>query len=303
MTPAWTVTLTPKSSCACSPSATGQSLPHPQPPAPPRQTLLYSQSWAPVPPQQRCAVHTAAALRSDLGPDPSPRGPSRLDPRALGALFAFGAVVGPLVDGIHNQAILVYETLPVALGPEGGPGLRTSLLIPPLLGVAYAVIGGALPALVSSVIPGALVPRPTPFLPRALAPLPRAVAAVLSTCAIIKLSELLVVAALPAPSPLLILFAAAVAQWYLLDGRPAILALALVVAIGGPLCELPLMAAGCWHYLSPDYWPLAAVGFGPEQLPGSAWAGLLSLTAPCYFAVTTDAVALGDYFARQVEEE
>ena len=52
----------------------------------------------------------------------------------------------------------------------------------------------------------------------------------------------------------------------------------------GPLCELLLMAAGCWHYLSPICWPLAAVGFGPEQLPGSAWAGLLSLTAPCYSA-------------------
>ena len=72
--------------------------------------------------------------------------------------------------------------------------------------------------------------------------------------------------------------------------------LALVVSVGGPLAELPFMAAGAWHYLAPDYWPLAPFGLGPTDLPGSSWAGLLSLTGPCYFAVTTDAIALGDYF-------
>ena len=66
---------------------------------------------------------------------------------------------------------------------------------------------------------------------------------------------------------------------------------------GGPLAELPIMAAGAWHYVSPDYFPLAALGVDPAV----GWSGLASITAPCYFAVTTDAIALGRWFSEGID--
>ena len=88
-------------------------------------------------------------------------------------------------------------------------------------------------------------------------------------------------------------------QWRLLDGSRASLALALLAAVGGPLAELPLMKLGAWHYLTPDYWPLAAWSCGPGT--GNEWAGLSAITGPCYFAVTTDAIALGRWFGSEQE--
>ena len=69
----------------------------------------------------------------------------RLDtsqPRVLLRLAAIGGTLGPLVDAVHNQALLQYDLLPLTLG-----ALHTSWLVPPLLAVAYAVLGGILPAL------------------------------------------------------------------------------------------------------------------------------------------------------------
>ena len=72
-------------------------------------------------------------------------------------------------------------------------------------------------------------------------------------------------------------------------GAWASLALALLAGVGGPLCELPIMELGAWHYIAPDYFPLRTIlGDGSD-----AWAGLAGVTGPCYFAVTTDAIALG----------
>ena len=64
-----------------------------------------------------------------------------LDPKALGLLALTGGVVGPAVDGIHNSVLLAYDPFPVR--PFGL--FSTSLLIPPLLAVAYALLGGVLP--------------------------------------------------------------------------------------------------------------------------------------------------------------
>ena len=74
--------------------------------------------------------------------------------------------------------------------------------------------------------------------------------------------------------------------------------LAAVAAVGGPICELPIMAAGCWHYLpsAADYYPLEALGMG-----AASWAGLSSITGPCYWAVTMDAIALGRWFATDLD--
>ena len=131
---------------------------------------------------------------------------------------------------------------------------------------------------------------------RGLNPLTRAGLAVASTCLIIKSSELLLTAGWTGPGALPVLMTLALLQWAALDGRPFALALALLAAVGGPLCELPLMWTGAWHYTAPDYWPLAAFGFGPTS--GALWAGLSMTTGPCYFAVTTDAIALGRLFAK-----
>ena len=131
------------------------------------------------------------------------------------------------------------------------------------------------------------------------APGPTAALAVSSTVAIIKLSELLQRAELPPAAALLLLALPCALQWRLLDGSRASLALALLAAVGGPLAELPLMKLGAWHYLTPDYWPLAAWSCGPGT--GNEWAGLSAITGPCYFAVTTDAIALGRWFGSEQE--
>ena len=92
-----------------------------------------------------------------------------------------------------------------------------------------------------------------------------------------------------------LLAAAALVQWAALDGTRGSLALALLAAVGGPVAEIPLMAgplAHAWHYLTPDYFPLAGV-FPAAATPE---AGLEVITGPCYFAVTTDAIALYRFY-------
>lgn len=215
-----------------------------------------------------------------------------VDLRSAGGLALVGAVLGPGVDAIHNQALLSYDVLPVSADLVLGVA-RTSLLVPPLLAVAYALLGSVLPSLAASIL-GSRNAENLPLL-RGLSPLTRAILAVTSTCLIIKASELLISAGFSGATALPLLMLLAVFQWAVLDGRLFALVLALIAAIGGPLAELPLMWLGAWHYTAPDYWPLAAFGLGPAS--GAAWAGLSMTTGPCYFAVTTDAIALGRLFA------
>eukprot|EP00747_Dinoflagellata_sp_TGD_P186008 gnl/TRDRNA2_/TRDRNA2_42817_c0_seq1.p1 gnl/TRDRNA2_/TRDRNA2_42817_c0~~gnl/TRDRNA2_/TRDRNA2_42817_c0_seq1.p1 ORF type:complete len:378 (+),score=53.67 gnl/TRDRNA2_/TRDRNA2_42817_c0_seq1:83-1216(+) len=201
--------------------------------------------------------------------------------RQLGGLGVFGAIAGPLVDGIHNQVLLQYDVLPVSIA-EGA--VQTSLLIPPLLGVAYALLGGVLPDVARSLLGDSFVAQPLPLI--ASKPRLRALLAVISSCALIKLSAVLTIADVPAPAALGVLSSLAVLQYLALDGSVASLVLAIAAGIGGPLAELPFMAAGCWHYISPDYFPL---GHGDAGLD----LGLSGITGPCYAVVTTDAIALG----------
>mmetsp|Transcript_17952 Transcript_17952/g.54920 ORF Transcript_17952/g.54920 Transcript_17952/m.54920 type:complete len:218 (+) Transcript_17952:88-741(+) len=188
--------------------------------------------------------------------------PSSAEVRGCARLAVTGGLVGPVVDGIHNQALLEYDAFPFEAF-----GLRSSLLVPPLLALAYPILGFALPKLLDAS-------------PRDDARARRAVAAVASTTLIVKLSEAvvgdgLVGVALVALSALL--------QWALLDRSATSFKVALLAAIFGPLAELPFLASGAWHYLSPDYFPL------PDY-------GLNLITGPCYFAVTTDAIALARFF-------
>lgn len=187
-------------------------------------------------------------------------------PRCLALLGASGAFVGPLVDGIHNQALLEYDTLPISLG-----GFETSLLIPPLLSITYTLLGGVLPPITLRICGDARV-RDVGGDDQA-----RAAAAILSTCAIVRLSA-------ESHTTLSVLAVAAFIQWLVLDASLASLLLGFVVALSGPIAEIPFIEAGCWHYLSPDYFPI----------PGAP--GIATITGPCYFAVTTDAIALGRWF-------
>jgi hypothetical protein len=148
----------------------------------------------------------------------------------------------------------------------------------------------------------------------------RAVVAVTTTAVIIKLSEYLethptVTDGLPiggssAEQHIAVLLVAALVQWATLDGTLAALLAASITSIGGPLSELPFVAYGFWEYLSQsgDYLPLEHLSVG-----SSLWQFLLgddyqhlalsSITGPCYFAVTMDAIALGRWFDAAGQEQ
>ena len=117
---------------------------------------------------------------------------------------------------------------------------------------------------------------------------------------------------LDAQTNLGIMTAADVMQWIALDCTPVALVAATITAIGGPLSELPFVAHGFWHYLpeSANYLPLNGIGSEDIVHPlGSTLLGegfqdlsLSSITGPCYFAVTMDAIALGRYFYQSSED-
>ena len=248
-------------------------------------------AFTPATPRQRRAA--APLHHHQRSPAPA-MGWETTRPSVLLRLGAFGAGVGPFVDAVHNQALLQYDVLPVEVQLVDA---RTSALVPPLLFLAYAILGGVGPAIAEALLPS----RDDDDAPAsAMAARGRATTALLavaSTIGIIKLSELLVLASVPPAAALALLLSLCALQWRLLDGRASSVALAALAAVGGPLAELPIMAAGAWHYVSPDYFPLAAFGVDPAV----GWSGLASITAPCYFAVTTDAIALGRWFSEGIE--
>jgi len=216
--------------------------------------------------------------------------------------------VGPLVDAIHNQCLLEYDILPFEAGP-----VHTSLLIPPLLGIAYVVLGGILPGVSTWIVEnifseetkelnddGTNLPpiKPETVRSPARTSIQKAALAVASTVVIIKLSEILQTSAqFDSKSSLFIMATAAFFQWIVLDGTLPSLLAATVTALGGPLSELPFVASGCWHYLdsASDYFPLSAIGELIDNA-GLSTLALSSITGPCYFAVTMDAIALRRYF-------
>lgn len=260
-------------------------------------------------------------------------------PRTTAKLFAVGATVGPVVDSIHNQCLLRYDIAPISIawpnaaatanGGVSSYAFCSSWLIPPLLGIAYVVLGGILPRIFQAAIDATKTPLSSggaklPSIDAApsevgstaadgtSALLTRALLAVVSTAAIIKLSEYLQThpdaLGSSAEANLAAMAAAALAQWAILDGTPAALLAAAVTAVGGPLSELPLVAAGCWHYVpsAADYAPLSGASFvdGSGLDAAARWLlgdgyrdlALSSITGPCYFAVTMDSIALGRWF-------
>ena len=253
-------------------------------------------------------------------------------------LFLAGGTVGPVVDSLHNQCLLKYDIAPISIpwtsDVFASTGIDTSFapayffcsswLIPPLLGAAYVVLGGILPALFRSVENAAPFPdsdtgnfsqsikgADTLSILRT-----KGLLAVTTTAMIILLSEFLQTHSEivdGSEAKFLIMLSAAIVQWLLLDGTKAALLVAVVTSVGGPLSELPFVAHGCWHYLPPaaDYLPLSGStlsGFGESALRwflGENYRdlSLSSITGPCYFAVTMDAIALGRWFDSDVQVE
>ena len=63
---------------------------------------------------------STAAVAAALLPRPTPRAHCRMSapansPRVLWRLAGVGAVVGPAVDAVHNQALLAYDVLPISV--------------------------------------------------------------------------------------------------------------------------------------------------------------------------------------------
>lgn len=240
---------------------------------------------------------------------------------ASAKLFVFGATIGPIVDSFHNQCLLRYQLAPITIEwPESLSRLAalleqdyllcSSWSVPLLLGFAYVVLGDLLPRLFQSLLPQQETSSQTQTSSDNLRA--KAIWAVLSTAAVIKLSQYLELHQPfgvdgSAQANYISLLAATLLQWWYLDGTlPALLA-AGITSIGGPLSELPFVANGFWEYLpqAADYLPLANVNVAaanggsilPKLLgPNYQELALSSITGPCYFAVTLDAIALGRWF-------
>lgn len=77
--------------------------------------------------------------------------------RAIVKLFTTGSTIGPLVDSLHNQCLLRYDAAAIELFLPGKDHSSASIfcsswLIPPLLGLAYVVLGALLPHIVANVL-------------------------------------------------------------------------------------------------------------------------------------------------------
>ena len=237
-------------------------------------------------------------------------------------LFLTGATVGPIVDSLHNQCLLKYNIAPISLAwpsalysplsPSYEYFFCSSWTVPPLLGIAYVVLGGVLPQFFEWLLYSEENQHQRSKIGVETLRT-RALLAVSSTALIIKLSEFLetnptatdsILPFNPSDAHLAVMIVAAVSQWAILDRTVVALLVATITAIGGPLSELPFVANGFWEYLdqASDYFPLAGVNNGfLQSFLGENYQGLAlsSITGPCYFAVTTDAIALGRWFQYQ----
>lgn len=255
-----------------------------------------------------------------------------IPPKATASkLFIAGSILGPIVDSLHNQCLLTYDYAPVTLDLPGSTSpahlFASSWAVPPLLGFAYVVLGYILPQIIKLLIGnfGAQTnsSKDNMTTPESNENLrSRAILAVSSTAAIIKLSEFLethlgttyqinnIPISLDAKTNLLIMTLADAIQWISLDRTLTALLAAIITGVGGPLSELPFVASGFWHYNvdASDYLPLSGALFHSGSLAdgiatilfGDEYSelALSGITGPCYFAVTLDAIALGRFFCR-----
>lgn len=213
-------------------------------------------------------------------------------------LFLTGATLGPLIDSLHNQLLLKYNIANIELDFSDQVSFHSSWVVLPLLGVAYIILGWILPQGIQRVIDTISSTDSATKTAKTTLTL-RALLAVLTTAAIVRFSGYLIddssinminTAAFDntssAEQNLLFLLTLAITQWSFLDSTMSGLLAASLAAIIGPVSEVPFVASGFWEYLDSDalYQPLGLD------------VNLHSLTGPCYFAVTMDAIALGRWF-------
>jgi hypothetical protein len=255
------------------------------------------------------------AMKTSTIPTTNPWLPS---PPVCGKLFVTGATLGPVLDGLHNQCLLQYKVAPIVLDLPGSilstdasaanHLFATSGVVPPLLGIAFIVLGGILPRVTKRILLRTLPAKPEGIgiitaPKRSTTDLAiRSILTILSTAAILKGSEYFALSSTSNPimmntavfesstateQELLILITAAIVQWAYLDGTLVSLLVASLASILGPISEIPFLAGGFWEYLEPDYFPLASF----DSVHSSV--GINSITGPCYFSVTSTAIALG----------
>lgn len=237
-------------------------------------------------------------------------------PKTASNLFLSGAIIGPVVDSLHNQCLLKYNFLPLSLYLPSDlehttPFFCSSWAVPPLLGFAYVVLGGILPRLFQSFLNETNDDELNVIShDQSVSLRTKALLAVTTTALIIKISEVLetnTILSLEPTTKILLLLTLCLSQWAWLDGTFAALIAASITSIGGPLSELPFVAQNAWNYLpsAADYFPLQNLSLDSSSSTlissSLAWVlgddyqqlALSSITGPCYFAVTMDAIAIG----------
>ena len=190
-------------------------------------------------------------------------------------LFLAGSTVGPIVDSLHNQCLLTYDFAPISFDIDSSSMshlFASSSVVPPLLEIAYVVLGCIciLPRIIELIVNNiktqsidsdsfSMIGETTTTETQELKS--RAILAVSSTSAIIKLSEFLethsgmtyhlfrsYLLLLDAKTNLMIMVLADVVQWVALDRTLIALQTGGLTAFGGPLSELPFIVASFWHY-------------------------------------------------------
>ncbi|BBN01565.1 hypothetical protein MPTK1_2g08430 [Marchantia polymorpha subsp. ruderalis] len=152
------------------------------------------------------------------------------------ALFGLGFLLGPPLDGLHSRVQLqIYDVAAVDI-----LGLKTSLWVPPLLGVFYAVVG-----LIQLALDRSLAPRDT--IPKA--DLRKVITSFLTLSLLLELSAEMYKAGVPYNIEAYILFGLAELNWLLLENTWWGFALACFVGVVCPLAEIPILKLfDLWHY-------------------------------------------------------
>ncbi|KAG8461174.1 hypothetical protein KFE25_002363 [Diacronema lutheri] len=224
-----------------------------------------------------------------------------LSVRFVCAMFVAGALLGPWLDGYHGAfGVLAYEAqplcaparsiggVPIALELPVGPlaagaaargVLRTAVWVPPLFGVAGALIGG-LYASLDAAAASARAQRDVAGAQHTRAAEPSAVLCAVGCFATqYWASGALWAGGAPAALAYALLSASAAGVWLAFDGTAVGLAVGALTALGGPAIEVALVhmpewlpgVAGC----APPYMYAAA------DLPAL---GIPGWIAPVYFA-------------------
>ncbi|EFJ49272.1 luminal binding protein Bip2 [Volvox carteri f. nagariensis] len=165
-------------------------------------------------------------------------------PAFLGTLANSGAITGTLLDGIHSRmGLQVYDMAPVVLG-----GLKTSLVVPPLLALFYVVLGTLHPVMDN------LNPAPETASIRSSSSDVGFVALAFGALAgLLQLSAVLYDKGVPYWQIHSVLGFAALINWRVFDGTRQGIFLALLCGFGAPAVEvLLLQVVPLWHYPRAD---------------------------------------------------